>query len=104
MTTTETEKVQIRNQDMKVNQVTGEADFKGMVKNISDAKTDAVLLLTFLDYRKELIGDKVVIIRDIEPGQLKKFNFKYKPHDGKIVDSINFTISSDIAEMTEESK
>ena len=101
MTTTETEKVQMRNQDMKLDPVTGGAAFRGMVKNISDAKTDAVVVLTFSNYKKEFIGDKVVIIRDIEPGKMKKFEFMYQPCGGEMVDGINVTISSDIAEVTE---
>lgn len=104
ITTTETEKVQLRNQDMKVDPMTGEAELKGIVKNISDARTDAVLLLTFSNFKKEVIGDKVIIIRDIEPRQMKKFNFKYKPYGGEMVDGVNAFIVCDIAEMVEETK
>ena len=104
MTTTEMEKVQLRNQDMKIDPVTGGAALRGIVKNISDAKTDAVVLLAFNNYKKEFIGDKVVIIRDIEPGQLKKFDFKYRPYGGEIADGFNIAIVSDISEMAEEKK
>lgn len=101
MTTTETEKVQLCNQDMKVDPMTGEAELKGIVKNISDARTDVVMVLTFSNFKKEIIGDKVIIIRDIDPGQMKKFNFKYKPYGGEMVDGVNAFIASDIAEMAE---
>ena len=104
MTTTETEKVQLRNQDMKIDPVTGGAELRGMVKNISAAKTDAVLLITFGNFKKEVIGEKVIIIRDIEPEQMKKFQFTYKPYGGEMVDSFGVVIVSDIAEMVEEAK
>jgi hypothetical protein len=104
MTTTETEKVQLRNQDMKIDPMTGEAELKGIVKNISDAKTDAVLMLTFSNFKKEVIGDKVIFIRDIDPGQMKRFYLKYKPYGGEMVDGVNAFIASDIAEMAEETK
>jgi hypothetical protein len=104
MTTTETEKVQFRNQDMKVDPMTGEAELKGIVKNISDARTDVVMVLTFSNFKKEAIGDKVILIRNIDPGQMKKFYLKYKAHGGEMVDGVNAFLASDIAEMAEETK
>jgi hypothetical protein len=103
MTTTETEKVQLRKQDLEI-EATGEATVKGLVKNISGVKTDAALIVTFNNKNKEAIGEKVLILRDIDPNTLKQFNLKFKPPAGAIIDGDSIKIISDIAELNEESK
>jgi hypothetical protein len=102
MTTTNTEKVQLRSQDLKVS-ATGEAEVSGRVKNISSVKTDAAMVVSFGNHKKESIGDKVLIIRDIEPDKIKPFSLRFKPHEGD-VDSFSIKIISDISEMIEETK
>ncbi len=103
MTTTETEKVQLRKQELEI-EATGEATLKGLVKNISGVKTDAALIATFNNKNKEAVGEKVLILRDIEPNTLKQFNLKFKPPAGAIIDGYSIKIISDIAELNEESK
>jgi hypothetical protein len=104
MTTTDTEKVQLRQQNLKVDDATGEAEISGTVKNISNVKTGAAMLVTFGNHKKETIGDKVLIIRDIEPDKLKKFSLKYQPVAGEDVDNFSIRLVSNIAEMPEEAK
>ena len=103
MTTTETEKVQLRHQALSVD-ATGEAELRGSVKNISAAATDAAVLVTFATHNDAFIGDKVLLLRNIESDQLKKFSFKYKPHSGLSIDKYTIRIVSDLSEMIEEVK
>jgi hypothetical protein len=101
MTTTDTEKVQLRRQDLKFG-VSGEAEFSGTAKNISDVKTDAAVIATFYNHQKETVGDKVLLLKNLEPGKIRTVNFRFQPQEGDIADSCNIKIVSDIAEMTEE--
>lgn len=103
MTTTETEKVQLRHQALSVD-ASGEAEMKISVKNISAAKTDAAVLVTFATHNDAFIGDKVLVLRDIEPDTIRKFSFKYKPHSGLNIDKFTIRIVSDLSEMIEEVK
>lgn len=97
-TTTEIEKVQIRRKDLNIN-VDGGLEFNGTLKNISDIETDAAVVATFVNHKKETIGDKVVLTRNLEPGKIKKFSFKFKPQEGDTVDTFNIKIVSNVEEI-----
>ena len=103
MTTTETEKVQLRHQALRVGE-SGEAELDISVKNISATKTDAAVLVTFSMHDDAFIGDKVLILRDIGPEEIRRFSFKYKPHSDAIIDKYTIRIVSDLSEMIEEVK
>jgi ABC-type nitrate/sulfonate/bicarbonate transport system ATPase subunit len=103
MTTTDTEKVQLRHQALSVDE-SGEAELDISVKNISSAKSDAAVLVTFSTHNDAFIGDKVLILRDIGPDEIRRFTFKYKPHSDAIVDKYSIRIVSDLSDMIEEVK
>ena len=91
MTITDVEKVQLRQHDKRTTDV-GEEEIRGVVKNISGVKTDAALVATFFDAKKENIGNRVVILRDIEPDSIKQFSFIFKPMEGDRVRSYTLSI------------
>jgi hypothetical protein len=73
--TTDYEKVQLHSHDMKP--IDGAVEISGVVKNISDVKTDAAVVTLFKDVKDEKIATRVIYIRNIEPGAAKQFRFKY---------------------------
>ncbi|MDD4924101.1 MAG: FxLYD domain-containing protein [Dehalococcoidales bacterium] len=81
ITTTDVEKVQLRWKKIATNE-NSEEEISGAVKNISDNRIDTVLFATFFDRDNENIGTKTVILRDIEPGTVRQFQFKFKPQQG----------------------
>ena len=82
-TTTDVEKVQLRRHEIKTTG-TGE-EVSGVVKNISSVKTDAALVATFYNPKKENIGVRVIVLRDIEPNNIRQFCFLFKPQAGDVV-------------------
>ncbi len=96
MTTADDEKVQLRGYKIKMTD-DGQEEVRGTVKNISGAKADAALATTFLNYKNENIGTRVVILRDIEPGSIKQFHFFFKPMEGDRVMTYTLNIG-DIVE------
>jgi hypothetical protein len=94
-TTADVEKVQLCRHAIRTTE-TGEEEIRGIVKNISEVKTDAALVATFYDPKKENIGTKVIILRDIEPNTIRQFDFKFKPQEGDIVR----TYSLNVGEIT----
>ncbi|HEX79279.1 MAG TPA: hypothetical protein G4O19_03895 [Dehalococcoidia bacterium] len=90
MTTTDIERVQLRRNEIRTTD-TGE-EVRGIVKNISNVKTDAALVATFLNYNNENIGTRVVILKDIEPNTTRQFHFLFEPMEGDRVKSYNFCI------------
>ncbi len=90
-TTADVEKVQLRRHEMTTTE-TGEEEIVGVVKNLSQVKTDAAVVATFYDCNKENIGTKVVILRDIEPNAVRKYAFKFKPQEGDIVRTYSLNI------------
>lgn len=94
--TTDVEKVQLRRNEFK-KLGNGSEEVSGLIKNISDLKTDAVLVVTYLDAKEEKIGVKALHIKDIEPNTVRKFSLMYTPPEGETVKTRNF----DIGEMTE---
>jgi hypothetical protein len=90
MTTTDVEKVQLRRYEKRTTDA-GE-EVRGIVKNISGVKTDAALVATFFDPKKENIGTRVIILKDIEPSIPKQFHFIFKPMKGDVVRSYTLNI------------
>jgi len=90
MTTSDVEKVQLRRNEIKTTNA-GE-EVVGIVKNISNVKTDTALVANFFNREKESIGTKVLILRDIEPGNIKQFYFNFKPMEGDKVNSFKLII------------
>ena len=90
-TTTDVERVQLRRHEIRTTDGDGE-EVRGIVKNISDFKTDAALVASFLDSKKESIGTRVIIIRDIEPNSARQFHFIFKPMEGDRVRSYSLNI------------
>jgi hypothetical protein len=95
--TADVEKVLVRGHEVRTNEA-GEEDIRGTVKNLSNTKTDAVLIATFYNPKKESIGSKAIIVRDIEPNSLKQFHFKFKPREGDIVRNYVLNVVCDIEE------
>lgn len=91
MTTAEEEKVQLRRNEM-VSKADGEKEVKGVVKNVSSAKTDTAIVATFLDSQKEAIGTRIAILRGIEPNSIKQFSITFKPMEGDAVSSYTVNI------------
>ncbi|MFC1875427.1 hypothetical protein ACFLY3_04710 [Chloroflexota bacterium] len=79
--TADVEKVQLRRQELRKT-LTGEEDVNGTIKNISEVKTSAALVANFYNYKKEIIGTKVIIFRDIESNTVSHFRFLFKPQEG----------------------
>jgi hypothetical protein len=90
-TTADVEKVQLRRNEIRTTEA-GEEEVRGVVKNISEVKTDAALVATFYDPKKENIGTKVLVLRDIEPNTIRQFDFKFKPQEGDTVRTYTLNI------------
>ncbi|MFZ7132830.1 MAG: hypothetical protein ACOWWR_10770 [Eubacteriales bacterium] len=95
MTTADIERIQFRNQRVRTTEAGEEAE--GIVKNISDVKTDAAVIVTYLDKYQETLGTRVVVLKDIEPNSIRPFRSIFKPQYGDRVYTIKFNIG-DIAE------
>ena len=91
MTAADVEKVQLRRHERKTTD-DGQEEVRGIVKNISEVKTDTALVATFLDSKKENIGTRVVILRDIEPGDIRQFHLLLKPMEGDSVSTYTLNI------------
>jgi hypothetical protein len=93
--TTDVERIQIRQHEIRTTN-NGE-EVRGIVKNISLVKTDIALVATFYNSCKENIGIRVIVLKDIEPNNIRKFHFVFKPQEGDIVKTYNLSIG-DIVE------
>jgi hypothetical protein len=83
-TTADVEKVQLRRHETWTTE-TGEEEIKGIVKNISQVKTDAAVIATFYDANEENIGTQVVVLRDIEPNTIRQYGLSFRPQEGDVV-------------------
>ena len=90
-TTVDVEKVQLRRHEISKTEA-GEEEVSGIVKNISEVKTDAALVATFYNSKKENIGTRVILLRDIEPNSIKQYRFKFKPQQGDRVTTFTLNI------------
>ncbi len=98
MTTTDTEKVQVRRYEMRT--IGGEVEVDGVVKNISTARVNAALVANFTNPQKENVGSTVVVMRDIEPETIRRFKFKFKPQPGDIVRTCTLTVGDLVESQT----
>ncbi len=95
MITADIEKIQIRKHERK--SFESSEEICGIIKNINDVKTDTVLIANFKNSDDEIIGIKVIAIRDIEPGAIKQFHFIFDTPQGESVK----TYSLNIGEITD---
>jgi hypothetical protein len=94
--TTDIEKIQIlRNEVKRVEN--GGQEISGILKNISNFKTDAVLIATFRDFKEETVGIKILKVNDMGPNSLRKFSLLFTPSEVDIIKSHTL----DIGEMIE---
>lgn len=97
MTTADVEKVQPRKHDIWTNE-NGEEQIHGIVKNISDVKTDAAVVLTFYDSNKENIGTKVVLLKSIEPNSIRQYEVTFKPQEGDTIADYGVAVGDIVAQ------
>ena len=69
-----------------------EEEITGIVKNISEVKTDAAVVANFYDLEEENVGTRVVLVRDIEPKTVRKFDLRFRPQEGEVVRSYTLRI------------
>ncbi|MDD4924127.1 MAG: hypothetical protein PHF74_04755 [Dehalococcoidales bacterium] len=93
--TTDIEKIQLVRHQAKTNK-SGSEEIEGIIKNISDIKTDAVLIATFKNLNKEKIGTQVIRIRNVEPNTTRKFQFIFNTPEGEKVKTYTFDITDRI--------
>jgi hypothetical protein len=98
VTTPDVEKVQLIEHKIKTNR-TGMEEIRGVLKNISDSQTDAVLIATFQDSRDEVIGTKAILVRDIKPGAFKSFYFVFDTPKEETLKKYMFTLTGTIEEI-----
>ncbi|MFZ7104277.1 MAG: hypothetical protein ACOWWO_16700 [Peptococcaceae bacterium] len=94
--TSDAERIQLRRNEIR--SVEGGEEVRGIIKNISDVKTDAAIVATFEDAWAEKIGVKIIMINDINPGEFKQFHFVFTPPEGAIVKEYFLSIG----EVTEQ--
>ncbi|NLL90153.1 MAG: hypothetical protein GX226_03510 [Dehalococcoidales bacterium] len=81
--TTDVEKVQIIKDEIRT---LGDAkEVTLSCKNISAEKTDAAVIVKFLNDAAEVIGIKVIPVKDLEPGSTRQFNVSFQPLPGDYV-------------------
>ena len=94
--TAELEKVQLRRNEVK-RLPEGREELSGLVKNVSSVKTDAVIVVTYLDANEEPIGVRTLKLRDIAPGTVQNFALEFTCPEGMTVKKRDI----DIGELTE---
>jgi hypothetical protein len=97
--TVEIEKVQLIRSEIRKSE-NGTEEILGVVKNISDFKTDIALVATLIDLNDEIIEIKVLHLKNIEAGKSREFRFICGTHKEEKVKSY----SIDIGEVVEENK
>jgi hypothetical protein len=85
--TTDIEKVQLRARAIVTNRE-GEAEISGTAKNISNVKIDSALTAVIYDTEENIIGTKCVIFKDMDSGNVRKFNILFKPQEGTVIKDI----------------
>ncbi len=99
--TADVEKVQICSHRIRTND-NGEEEVAGSVKNISDVKTDTAIVATFKDKLENVIGVKILHIKNIEPGRIKNFDIVFTNPLHEHINSVNLDLG-DIIEPIEAS-
>jgi hypothetical protein len=97
--TADVEKVLLCRNEIRTTE-TGAEEIRGILKNISNVKTDVALIANFMDPKKEKVGTVVIFVKDIEPCSFKKFQFVFNPPEGETVK----TYTLDIGDIIEEIK
>jgi hypothetical protein len=97
--TADVEKVQLLRYEIATIE-TGEEKVWGVAKNISEAKTDAAVVATFYDPKKENIGTRVLVLRDMEPNTVRQFDLRFKPQEGDTVGSCSIIVGELTGERT----
>ncbi len=94
-TTADIEKVLIVNKEARTS-VIGDGEFReeirGLLRNISDVKTDATLVATFYDFKNEIIGTRIMSVDNIASGVYKRFHFIYDTPKGKQVKTFKLCV------------
>jgi hypothetical protein len=89
--TADTEKVQFRTQEMRPTE-SGEEEVSGVVKNLSEVKLDAAVVIAFFDPQKENIGTRVLVLKDMEPNTVRTFALRFRPQEGDTVRSCTLAV------------
>jgi hypothetical protein len=89
--TTDVEKLHMTKREVKQLKDGGLEIFVS-AKNISEAKTDAALVATFLNPVQETICTRIILQKDLEPDEIRDFNTVYSPPQGEIVDNCKLKI------------
>ena len=95
--TSDVERIQLRRNEIR--SVEGGEEVRGIIKNISDVKTNAAIVATFEDARAEKIGVKIIMINDINPGEFKQFHFIFTPPQGEVVKEYFLSIGEVIEQL-----
>jgi hypothetical protein len=87
----DTEKVQLQRYEMRSID-NGDIEVRTIIKNISGENVNAVLSVTFKDASNEKIATKMVLVNNLNPGMIRKVNFKFDVPDDEIVKICIFEI------------
>jgi hypothetical protein len=94
--TTDVERIQMYRNEVNRFEMGGQ-EICGILKNISDIKSDAALVATFFNHDDAVIGKRILLIKDISPNSIKKFSFTFIPPEGEEIKNHKF----DIGELIE---
>jgi hypothetical protein len=98
--TVDVEKVLLHKHEVRITP-TGDEEVRGVLNNISGAKTDVALVATFMDYEDEKIITRVISVKDIEPKRSRKFHFICKIPEGEKVRTYTLTIGEMLEPLRE---
>jgi len=90
-TTADVEKVQLLNKKRQVNQ-NGDEQIIGMVKNISEVNTNAVILATFYNHGNQCVGNRAIILNDIDPDTIRHFQMPLDRSLGDMIKNIDLQV------------
>ena len=92
MTTAEEERIQFLRHQARTNEL-GEEEIIGIVKNISNIKANAKIVVTFFNKNKDSIGSRSITLKNIEPGSTKHYSLLFKAPEGEKVRSFSLNIN-----------
>lgn len=90
--TADVEKVQLGRHWAKTN-ANGEEEVSGTVKNLSSARLDTAVLVTFYGGDGETIGTEVVVIKDVKPNDIRRFDLSFRPRAGDVVRKLSLSVA-----------
>ena len=85
------EKVQLRSHGISRN-AAGEEVVEGIVKNVSNVKTDIAVVISFFDANREVIGRKILVLHDVEPDTIRRYELAFKPPEGETVGTYSIAL------------